>query len=186
MENAGTEAEALDLLDDYVSETIHLSFKDTRMKQQFAIYIMEIASRSKKPIVSLRLDQTFNSCDVSSSKMYLNSGLVMPLLPSLKELQIAERGRRPHLDHEETVRLLKYAISCKEIETVRFSDCFLPFEVRIDPPPVSQIDVTWTPISNKGVYTLNLKSGKWQKGAENPITHREYQSKERTFQNFSR
>lgn len=176
-------AEAEELIESYVSENIHISFKDSRMKQQFILCIMKIASGLKKPIVSLCLEQTFNSTEVSSSKIYLKSGLLLPVLPFLEELRIDENGRR--LNEGETVSVIKFALKCGGGTILRFSHCLLPYKVEKDFLPDTPVKVTWAPVSSLAVYTLCFDSGKWQREghSQKVLTEDDYQNIENTISN---
>lgn len=69
------------------------------------------------PISFLWLKNCFNSVDLSTGSILLKSELSLPVLATLEEIAIGERGR--NMKNNEVTDILEYALMCINLKILR-------------------------------------------------------------------
>ncbi|KAJ8021883.1 hypothetical protein HOLleu_39207 [Holothuria leucospilota] len=192
LEKEGDVKSIAESLRNLFSTDVFIRKTDSQLQQRTIIQLLEIASKSMVvPIVKVWLANSFRAVDVSNRVFHLQSNLRLPVLRTLKELEICENGRE--LTEKEFGDILKNLSSCPMLEEVVFNRCLLPQSIKPDSLCLlqsNQIQVFWAPSIK--FYRLNLVSGQWEildrHGGiiSRQITNEQYQELEEKVRSYSR
>ncbi|XP_071851521.1 uncharacterized protein, partial [Apostichopus japonicus] len=142
------------------SEEIKLQTSDSKLLQRSTIQVLDLASRTEIAVSCLSLDTCFTSAD--QSEITLESGLRVPNLSSLEQMEIKEQKGKI-FTAEEILGAIRYGIECHNLTKITFIDCVLPLsfnsESLIPAMKTHKLTVSWKPLDCE--FHLDLSSGKW-------------------------
>ncbi|KAJ8048625.1 NACHT, LRR and PYD domains-containing protein 14 [Holothuria leucospilota] len=174
LEQGRTGEEALRDVGDLCSRDVYIYRGDSLLLQRSTIQLLEIASINEIGISRLWFADCFGKVDSSTGSIQLTSNLCVPVLNSLRELVIEERGRE--ITVEEMAGILKYPVMSQKLQELRFYDCLLPQTVKGEHLSLLRskgVQVFWRPDHQ---FVLNLTSGSWEDEDERePMTTEQYQ-----------
>ncbi|PIK42970.1 hypothetical protein BSL78_20180 [Apostichopus japonicus] len=163
LERDGKVDNILEIVAKLVSANIYMQERDSRVLQRSTIQVLEIASKHQKPVSRVTFVDLVKGVDQQNHLLLLHSDLHVPVLSTLQNLEISDRGRE--FTEEEVSGLLDYSSNCESLEELWFRSCILPQQVQCENItrilPERKLRVRW----NIGTY-LNVKSGCW-KGENN-------------------
>ncbi|PIK58841.1 hypothetical protein BSL78_04243 [Apostichopus japonicus] len=148
------------------SGTVTLHTNDTNEYHRSVILLLQIAASQQIQITSLML-KSFSSAD--ENHLILESKNRVPLLPTLKELQIKTKFGK-EFTQDQVIGIFCYANKCQRLKKVSFIDCVLPLSLPVGSlSPLTKlrdIEVSWKPSkpdlhldSSRGKWVLNSKEG---------------------------
>ncbi|XP_071821282.1 uncharacterized protein [Apostichopus japonicus] len=152
---------------DSLSYIFYIGKEDTILLQRSNIQVLEAASAKQIPISCVYLFHCSPRVDESRLNLILKSGLSLPILSSLKKLEITDKERR--LTNEELVAILSYSSQCKSLKVLEFGPFYtakgyiLPDTIPVTsiPPSLKSRNVkVWN--SSDPTCRLNLQTGQWQ------------------------
>ncbi|KAJ8049284.1 hypothetical protein HOLleu_01966 [Holothuria leucospilota] len=97
-----------------------LSVGDSRVQQLATVQLLEVGSKKEFQTLNLKLENCFNSVKDGSSLLELKSGVQLPALANLKQLDVSEDDRE--LTNEETTGILKFALKSTKLKDVSSMD----------------------------------------------------------------
>ncbi|XP_071851015.1 uncharacterized protein [Apostichopus japonicus] len=148
------------------SGTVTLNTNDTKEYHRSVILLLQIAASQQIQITSLLL-KSFSSAD--QNHLVLESRNRVPLLPTLKELQI-KTNLEKEFTQDQVIGLFCFAQQCQQLKTLSLVDCLLPLSLPIGSlsslTKLRDIQVSWKPSkpdlhldSSRGKWVLNTKEG---------------------------
>ncbi|XP_071851008.1 uncharacterized protein [Apostichopus japonicus] len=148
------------------SGTVTLNTNDTKEYHRSVIMLLQIAASQQIQITSLLL-KSFSSAD--KNHLILESRNRVPLLPTLKELQI-KTNLGKEFTQDQVIGLFCFAQQCQQLKTLSLVDCLLPLSLPIGSlsslTKLRDIQVSWKPStpdlhldSSRGKWVLNSKEG---------------------------
>ncbi|XP_071852807.1 uncharacterized protein [Apostichopus japonicus] len=150
------------------SGTVTLHTNDTKEYHTSVILLLQIAASQQIQITSLML-KSFSSAD--KNHLILESRNRVPLLPTLKELQIKTNFGK-EFTQDQVIGIFCYAKQCQQLKKVSFIDCLLPLSLAVGSlSPLTKlhdIEVSWKP--SKPDFHLDSSKGKWVLNSMEGIT----------------
>ncbi|XP_071851024.1 uncharacterized protein [Apostichopus japonicus] len=148
------------------SGTVTLNTNDTKEYHRSAILLLQIAASQHIQITSLLL-KSFSSAD--ENHLILESRNRLPLLPTLKELQI-KTNLGKEFTQDQVIGLFCFVQQCQQLKKLSLVDCLLPLSIPIGSlsslTKLRDIQVSWKPStpdlhldSSRGKWVLNSKEG---------------------------
>ncbi|KAJ8049590.1 NLR family CARD domain-containing protein 4 [Holothuria leucospilota] len=162
LEQSGKIDQIKDTIRDMCSNYNVIDNNDSLLLQGSIVQLLEIGAGNQMPISFVWLKNCFNSVDASTGSILLKSELLFPVLATVEELAIGEKGR--NVGNNEVFNILDYALMCTNLKTLRFCHCMLPQAIKAKSLSSLQsrnVQVLW--ITDDDEYCLNLRSGKWEK-----------------------
>ncbi|XP_071851010.1 uncharacterized protein [Apostichopus japonicus] len=150
------------------SGTVTLNTNDTTGYHRSVILLLQIAASQQIQITSLLL-KSFSSAD--QNHLILESRNRVPLLPTLKELQI-KTNLGKEFTQDQVVGLFCFAQQCQQLKTLSLVDCLLPLSIPIGSlsslTKLRDIQVSWKP--SRPDLHLDSSRGKWVLNSEEGMT----------------
>ncbi|XP_071851012.1 uncharacterized protein [Apostichopus japonicus] len=150
------------------SGTVTLNTNDTKEYHRSVILLLQIAASQQIQITSLLL-KSFSSAD--QNHLILESRNRVPLLPTLKELQI-KTNLGKEFTQDQVVGLFCFAQQCQQLKTLSLVDCLLPLSIPIGSlsslTKLRDIQVSWKP--SRPDLHLDSSRGKWVLNSEEGMT----------------
>lgn len=177
LEQTGGSHDILDTVRDMCSEAIQFRYGDNQLLQRSRIQLLSIAAKNKIPIPSVRLIDCFHSVDMKEESIYLSSGLELPRLDTLEELQV-------YFSYKKDLRctageMLNYPARSVALKTLKFFHLTLlpqSFDSRevLASLHRKHCKVQW--LTNLDWLELNLQTGRWEKKDGQELTDDEYRT----------
>lgn len=162
LEKRERSADALEDVQEICSQTIVICRDQSLMVRRSTIQLLQVASTNEVSIASVHLDDCYSKVNLTDSYgIELKSSIILPVISTLKELVIREKGRE--ITAEDVVGILEYSSKCLGLKALRFWGCLMPLSVRADDASVLRqrnIEVFWG--SDNDVYRLNRELGIWE------------------------
>ncbi|KAJ8018535.1 NLR family CARD domain-containing protein 4 [Holothuria leucospilota] len=161
LEQSGKIDQIKDTICGLCSNYIVIDNNDSMLLQGSIVQLLEIGAGNQMPISFLWLKNCFNSVDLSTGSILLKSELSLPVLATLEEIAIGERGR--NMKNNEVTDILEYALMCINLKILRFCHCMLPKAIHAkccSSLLSRKVQVLW--ITDDDEYCLNLNSGQWE------------------------
>lgn len=163
------------MIEKVCASTVMFHREHSMLLQRSTIQILEIASLQQIPIAHLWLCNCLKEVNNADRSLLLTSGVKIRQLHTLSALDIRENDRE--MTEKETVGIIKYCIQSRELITLKFKYCLMPWSIDTEKFNVFQekkVTVLWD-TGFASSFKLNLENGSWQREDDSgPLTQQEY------------